>query len=205
MSGSSDQSKILLPSSLHHDGAENNDLRGWHEGEAAIQKALGVERFDNPALPCLIRGSRSHLLRSPLFALGVTDFQSRIWSTMLGGTAGIARQMSPTIIGINAMVALEHDPAIQTLAQNDKNKRSGGSDPILGKISGLSIDLERRRRLKLFGEVVAVAFTPSTGSDLHEMKLVIKVSECVSMYLFLQKNHVSCGSPQGNFAEPYFP
>ncbi len=204
---SSDQQQISQLS-LHHeasdDGTQSDDYKGWHEGEAALQKALGVERFDNPALPCLIRGSRSHLLRSPLFALGVTDSQNRIWSTLLGGTAGIARQMSPTIIGINALVALGHDPAVQTLAQNDHSKRSGCSDQILGKISGVSIDLERRRRLKVFGEVVALAFAPSPGSGLHEMKLIIKIDECVSMYFSLQKIQVSLrlrGLLQGNSAD----
>lgn len=175
-------SQSILPQEASGDGAPSDSYKGWHEGEAAIQTALGVERFDNPALPCLVRGSRSHLLRTPLFALGVMDSQNRIWSTLLGGTAGIARQMSPTIVGISALVALGHDPAVQALAQNHRSRRSGCSDQILGKISGVSIDLERLRRLKVFGEVVGLAFAPSPGTGLHEMKLIIKIGECVSMY-----------------------
>ena len=208
MSGSPDQQEDPQPLFLHHETSDDepqcDDLKGWHEGEAAIQTALGVERFENPSLPFLIRGSRSHLLRSPLFALGVTDSQNRIWSTLLGGAAGIARQMSPTIIGINAMVAVGHDPAVQTLAENDRSRRNGSSDQVLGKISGISIDLERRRRLKVFGEVVAVGFTPAPGTDVQDMKLIIKVSECVSTCFSPQKNQVPLTWRvifQGNYAE----
>ena len=204
---SSNQQQISQPVQ-HHEasdaGAQSDGYKGWHEGEAALQTAFGVERFDNPALPVLIRGSRSHLLRTPLFALGVTDSHNRIWSTILGGTAGVAREMSPTIVGINALVALRHDPAVQTLAQNDRSRRSGCSDQILGNISGVSIDLERRRRLKVFGEVVALAFTPSPGTGLHEMKLIIKIGECVSMCSSLPNNQSSLrmrGAFQGNSAE----
>lgn len=127
----------------------------WHEGEEKMHKLMGVPFEDNPTVPDLRPGGGYSVQSSPLMAIGTLDRDGLPWTTVLGGTAGFAGQIGPSIIAVRNTFDRQHDPVVKALTDG---KRDGEvircGDP--GKLmAALPIDLENRKRVKLMGRMVA--------------------------------------------------
>lgn len=122
----------------------------WHEGEEHVQRLLHVPRRDNPTTPYLSPGAGFLVQQAPLLALGALDTKGRPWSTIWGGTEGFAGPVADSSIALQTQVDTEYDPVARALLANGE----GYADTDQGKmVSGLAIDLEHRRRVKLYGRM----------------------------------------------------
>lgn len=142
----------------------------WHEGEDKIHKLTRVPPSDNPTQPMLHPLAARRVSASPTIALGAIDKQDRVWCTIWGGDVPIAQQVARGVIGIRTQVDASFDPVVQALYEG---KDDGEVVRQEGKmISGLSIHLEERDRVKLFGRMMAGSLMADdsqteTTSDIH--------------------------------------
>lgn len=148
----------------------------WHKGEKDMHKMLRVPTYGNPSSPYLDPYSAQFVSRSPLLALGTLDAEGRPWTTIWGGEAGFAQPVAQNVIGMKTTVNRELDPVLKTflgdLADGEIYQEKG-----VGKmVGGLAIDLETRRRVKLYGRMVAGAFE-KTEEAIGEVQLVVKIEE----------------------------
>ncbi|KAG5663357.1 hypothetical protein KAF25_001293 [Fusarium avenaceum] len=135
----------------------------WHEGELAMQQQLKVPKRGNPTFPGLAAHYGMRVMQSSLVALGTLDNEGRPWTTVWGGERAFARPVAEGVLAFNSSVDTRHDPVFRALwdgideegvRQGAINRPHGGE----GKgMSGLSIDLETRDRVKLVGTFVAGA------------------------------------------------
>ena len=148
----------------------------WHAGEEEMHKMLRVPRQDNPTQPYLTPNAANTLIRSPLIALGTLDSDGRPWTALWGGEAGFSRAIAQSIIGVKTTVDREYDPVLQVLLGD---KADGEVVQVKGTgkmVGGLAIDLETRRRVKLYGRMVAGALA-ATEEGLGEVQLVVKIEQ----------------------------
>ncbi|BFZ58216.1 hypothetical protein PYCC9005_005278 [Savitreella phatthalungensis] len=138
----------------------------WHTGERAVQVKLGVQ---NDAMVKNVNIMRSmppqhqHFFSSlPYFACGTIDGQGRPWAGMVCGPRGFHRALSPNHL---AFVAKPHagDPLPANLLAGD------------GRIAGLGIEFETRRRNKVFGRVPKGMFKHS--EDNGELQVLIETEQ----------------------------
>lgn len=162
----------------------------WSEGEEKMQHALGGPDSDNPTVPMLTQQAASMLQRAPLLALGCLDSDDKPWTTIWGGDTGFSQAIGQSIIGIKTPVPPRHDPVVEILVG------SGAEGEIVreqGKgrmVSALTIDLETRKRVKLYGRMVAGALglkkvdpESSEDSKFAEVQLVVKVEQSLGRSL----------------------
>ena len=146
----------------------------WHEGEKQMQAWMRVTEQDNATVPQLSSGAARMLERSPLLAVGTVDIYGHIWSTIWGGAAGFARGLSQSHLALKVTVDLHNDPVVQALLGLHGSSQ-GMVEEVQGKmLAGLAIDLETRRRVKLFGRTVAGAI--ATSDDV-ELQLLVKIEQ----------------------------
>lgn len=148
----------------------------WHEGEEKMHKLLRVPNQDNPTQPYLTPMASNVLIRSPLVALGTLDAQGRPWTTVLGGEAGFSRAIAQSIIGLKATVDLTYDPVVETLLGGNADGEVVQVKGTGKMVGGLAIDLETRRRVKLYGRMVAGALS-ATEKGIGEVQLVVKIEQ----------------------------
>lgn len=122
-----------------------------------MHSLLRVPYQENPTSPFLTPGAAYLLQTSPLLALGALDDQGRPWTTVWGGEPGFARSIAPSVIGLNTLVDRLFDPVVGALVGGKDNgevnlQQEGGR-----MVSGLAIDLAKRKRVKLFGRLVGSA------------------------------------------------
>ncbi|KAJ5717784.1 hypothetical protein N7488_003430 [Penicillium malachiteum] len=146
------------------------DTMQWHDGEQRMQRLLHVPPHDNPSVPYLSTRAADFLQRAPLVALGTLDKEGRPWSTIWGGQAGFAGPIAESIIGLRAQVDTKYDPVFSELFAG----RPSGLIADNPMVSGLAIDLENRRRVKLFGHMVAGS---RSDGDVGQAQLVVKIEE----------------------------
>lgn len=172
----------------------------WHEGEERIHHLLHVPHADNPTVPYLSPGAGFFLQNAPLLALGTLDQQGRPWSTLWGGTAGFAEPIAESLIGLRAQVDRQYDPVARSLLLHNHtdNQASGHTPNTTGKmVSGLAIDLENRRRVKLFGRMVAGYVSDETAGPDSSAHLVIKIEESLgNCPKYLNKKHIVAARPE---------
>ena len=154
----------------------------WHAGEEEMHKMLRVPHADNPTQPYLTPFAQNLLMLSPLVALGTLDAQGRPWTTLWGGEPGFSRPIAQSIIGVKATVDRTYDPVVETLlgakADGEVIQEQG-----TGKmVSGLAIDLESRRRVKLYGRMIAGALA-ATEEGIGEVQLVVKIEQSLGKHL----------------------
>lgn len=140
---------------------------GWHDGELKVHERLHVlEERDNPNAPgTALRYFDGFLRRAPLFALGTLDAQRRPWTTLWGGVPGLSQALGNDILAFRTPVDARYDPVVQALFDNeveDGKVRQAGNKNVM--VSGLAMDLENRKRIKLFGRMVVAAI----GKDAEE-------------------------------------
>ena len=154
---------------------------GWHEGEEQMHSLLRVPFQENPNSPFLTPGAAHLLQTSPLLAVGALDDQGRPWTTIWGGEPGFARSIGQSIVGVKTLVDRLHDPVVGALlgGKDDgevKLERAGGK-----MVSGLAIDLAKRRRAKLFGRMVGGALDRLVSEDKNmgagQVQLVMRVEQ----------------------------
>lgn len=154
----------------------------WHAGEEEMHKMLRVPQHDNPTQPYLTPQAQSLLIRSPLIALGTVDAQGRPWTTLWGGEPGFSRAIAQSIIGVKATVDRTYDPIIETLLGGKADGEVVQEQGTGKMVSGLAIDLESRRRVKLYGRMVAGALS-ATEEGIGEVQLVVKIEQSLGKHV----------------------
>lgn len=138
----------------------------WHPGELAIHKLLHVQQRSNPTWAGLPGNLAYRVAISPLVAFGALDQEGRPWTTVWGGEAGFARPLQHDgLIAAKSFVDAEYDPVLGSLLGAEFTSEGEEEEYHItreelesgkGKlISGLSIDLATRDRVKLAGRLVA--------------------------------------------------
>ncbi|KAK3939075.1 hypothetical protein QBC46DRAFT_153980 [Diplogelasinospora grovesii] len=160
---------------------------GWHPGEIAVHSLLKVptSRHENPTSAGLPPSYAHRVAVSPLVALGTIDEEGRPWTSIWGGERGFARPISKNILGLQSIVDQENDPVITALLGGKVPGEVVDAEVGEGKLmSGLSIDLETRDRVKLAGRMavgVVNSLPPSkngsTTSPVGQAQVAMHVEE----------------------------
>lgn len=162
----------------------------WNAGEEEMHKLLKVPEQDNPTSPFLTPFASSLLIRSPLVAIGTLDSEDRPWTSLWGGESGFSRAIAQNIIGVKTTVDKTYDPVVEKLFEG---KDDGEVIQEKGKgkmVGGLAIDLESRRRVKLYGRMIAGALS-ATEDGIGEVQLVVKIEQSLgNCPKYLNKKHI---------------
>ncbi|KAL1849584.1 hypothetical protein Daus18300_013231 [Diaporthe australafricana] len=137
----------------------------WHAGELAVHKLVHVPTRENPTTAGFPASYGYRVQQSPLVAFGALDDEGRPWTTIWGGVPGFARPIGHDLLMAASLVDGKHDPVIEALfggkgEEDGQEARKYQIDPADfgsggGKVvSGLSIDLATRDRVKLGGRLV---------------------------------------------------
>jgi ferredoxin-NADP reductase len=153
----------------------------WHQGEQKMHQLMKVPEYDNPTTAALTPQAAFMFQRAPLLAIGALDAQSRPWTSLWGGETGFSRPLGGDMVGIRADVDTEFDPVVECLVSKEKRAKgeivkSEGQGAMVG---GLTIDLMTRKRVKIYGRMVAGAVSPTEveGLGIGDMQLVCKVEQ----------------------------
>lgn len=157
-----------------------HEAMSFNEGEDEMHRLLHVPHRDNPTSPFLTPNGANLLMRCPLIALGTLDTEGRPWTTLLGSEAGFSRPIAQSIIGIKTLVDRNHDPVVGSLLGNDANGEPVKIEGNGKMVSGLAIDLENRKRVKLYGRMVGGALA-STTDGVGEAQLVVKIEQSLGL------------------------
>lgn len=167
-----------------------------------MHKKLRVPGTDNPTVPMLSSQAAGMLQRAPLLAFGTLDAQGRPWTTVWGGSTGFSQPLGNSAIGIRTPVAAKLDPVVEVLVGSDVNGgvvREEGEGRL---VSGLAIDLDTRKRVKVAGRMVAGALGEAgdTGDDQQQgvLQLVARIDESLGKLLCkISKHHRLTGANKG--------
>lgn len=153
----------------------------WHEGEEQVQKRLHVPEAPNPTVPKLSQQAANMLQRAPLISIGTLDSDSKPWVTLWGGEQGLSQPLGNSIIGVKTSVAVTSDPVVETLLgfkADGEVVREEGRGRMIG---GLAIDLETRKRVKIYGRMVAGALKSYEDEEAFEsqgeIQLVVNIEQ----------------------------
>lgn len=153
----------------------------FHEGEVAMHKLIQNPGTDNPTSPFLTPFAANLLSIAPLLAVGTLDEDNRPWTSIWGGEPGLSRAVAPSVIGIKAMVDRIYDPVVGTLlgveADGEVVQSSRGK-----MVAALAIDLQARKRVKLFGRMMAGALSATT-EGVGEVQMAVKIEQSLGMYI----------------------
>jgi hypothetical protein len=141
----------------------------WSEGEKMMHALLRVPEDTNPTSLFLTPQAANLSTYAPLIAIGALDDEGRLWTSLWGGSRGSARPLGGNYLGMRCDVDGKYDPVASALARSGFEK---------GKmISALPIDLESRKRVKLFGRVVAGKMTVDDDDGVGDVQLVFSVEQ----------------------------
>jgi hypothetical protein len=145
-----------------------------------MHKLLHVPYRGNPTSPFLTPFATSVLVRSPLVALGTLDSELWPWTTIWGGEVGFSQPVAQSVIGLKSTVDKVYDPVLTALL-GDKADGEVVQEKDGGKmVGGLAIDLQNRRRAKLYGRSVAGA-VQATENGAAQVQLVVKIEQSLGM------------------------
>ncbi|EEA28413.1 hypothetical protein TMatcc_003255 [Talaromyces marneffei ATCC 18224] len=178
----------------------------FNEGEIALHDKLHVPHGDNPTSTFLNQYGQFMVPRAPLIGLGALDDDGRPWSTVWGGETGFSSVIDTDIVGMRAVVDRLHDPVVNSLfgdakGTNGSTIRTNGQGKM---ISGVTIDLENRKRVKLYGKVIMGTLEdPEDEGNLGlegkrgHAQLVVKIEESLgNCPKYLHKKHIIPAIPQ---------
>lgn len=148
-----------------------------------MHKRLRVPQGENPTSPFLSPFAANLLTRSPLLALGTLDSSGRPWTTLWGGEAGFAWPVAQSVIAIKATIDLEYDPVSEILLGKNTDGQVQREESPGRMVGGLAIDLESRRRVKLYGRMAAGALKETTGGAVAEASLVVKIEQSLGGFV----------------------
>jgi ferredoxin-NADP reductase len=164
----------------------------FHEGEKLMQRKLHVPDMDNPTIPMLSPQASNMLQRAPLLAFGTLDSEGRPWTTVWGGRTGFSRPLGNSTIGIRTSVAVKLDPVVEILVGRDAKGEIVKEEGEGRTLSGLAIDLDTRKRVKLAGRMVAGCLDEDHGTDNDiqqgMLQLVARIDESLGLSNFLIVN-----------------
>lgn len=152
----------------------------WNEGELEMHNLLHVPQDYNPTSMFLSPFAGSLLARCPLVAVGTLDAQEWPWTSLWGGEPGFSRPVAQGIIGVKTTVDRIHDPVVNALLGDAADgevvqEKDGGK-----MVSALAIDLQSRKRVKLYGRSVAGAVS-ATQDGIGEVQLVVKIEQSLGL------------------------
>ncbi|KEF54494.1 uncharacterized protein A1O9_09661 [Exophiala aquamarina CBS 119918] len=178
----------------------------WHEGEKAIHKRAHLDfREDNPTSPFLTPWAAYQVSRWPLMAIGTLDQDDRPWCTIWGtGEPPLSQQVAQSVIAVKSNVDATFDPVVEAIW---KGKDDGEIVREEGKgrlVSGLSINLEERGRVKLAGRLIAGALSADEGSKRQgnlgksgSIQLVAKIDQSLgNCPKYLNKKIITSSKPK---------
>jgi ferredoxin-NADP reductase/predicted pyridoxine 5'-phosphate oxidase superfamily flavin-nucleotide-binding protein len=125
----------------------------FNHGEEQMHELLHVPDRDNPTSTMLTAQASFMLQRAPLLAIGTLDDRSRPWTSLWGGQTGFSQPLGGGIIGTRTIVDGVNDPVVQALVGGVEKGEMVQDDTKM--FSGLTIDLMTRKRVKIFGHMVA--------------------------------------------------
>jgi hypothetical protein len=157
----------------------------FHEGEKLMQRKLHVPDMDNPTIPMLSPQASNMLQRAPLLAFGTLDPEGRPWTTVWGGRTGFSRPLGGSTIGIRTSVAVKLDPVVEILVGRDAKGEIVKEEGEGRTLSGLAIDLDTRKRVKLAGRMVAGCLDGIYDTDNYiqqgMLQLVARIDETLGL------------------------
>ncbi|EME88073.1 uncharacterized protein MYCFIDRAFT_62660 [Pseudocercospora fijiensis CIRAD86] len=170
----------------------------WHDGESEMQKLMRVPDVDNPTLPALSPQLSNHLRIAPLIAIGTLDAERRPWTTLWGsGQKGLSQPLGGSIVGIKTPVPAKYDPVVELLVGKEANGEVLRQEDPGRMVSGLAIDLETRKRTKMYGRMIAGALLSRhdeiTEQQEHivETQLVLKIEQSLgNCPKYLNRKHI---------------
>lgn len=152
-----------------------------------MHSLLNVPHLDNPTALALTQQASYMLQRAPLIAIGTLDSHSRPWTTVWGGHPGFSESLGGGMIGTRTFVDGVNDPVVQSLIPGgEKGDMIQGNSKM---ISGLTIDLMTRKRVKIFGRMIAGSLeevsleyegaedTTNVPETQDQMQLIYKVEQ----------------------------
>jgi hypothetical protein len=157
----------------------------WNEGELVMHNRMKVPPRENPTSHFLNPDGVSVVSTAPLLAVGALDSQGRPWATVWGGEGGFANVLGKDIIGMRALVNQGSDPVVEALLGKDADStmiKAEGKGTMIGAVT---IDLENRERVKLFGRMIEGTLTATEASECPaalkgqrgQAKLAVKVEQ----------------------------
>ena len=156
----------------------------WSGGELLMHQKMRVPSdLDNPSVPMLSQQAARTLQQASLLAVGTVDANLQPWTTIWGGDSGFARSLGQSIVGVRTSVAARHDPVVESLVGTRADGEIVRSEGAGTMVSGLTIDLATRKRVKLYGRTIAGALSADdSGTETNpghgaEIQLVIKVEQ----------------------------
>jgi hypothetical protein len=152
----------------------------FHQGEEEMQRLLRVPERDNPTSLFMTPFASTVLLQSPLLALGTIDAEGRPWTSLWGGERGFARPISQEILGIQTTIDRSYDPVAEVLFEGKVNGELIKPEGKGKMVGGLGINLEARKRVKLYGRLAAGALI-STEDGAGEAQLAVKIEQSLGM------------------------
>jgi hypothetical protein len=169
----------------------------FNEGEMTMRKSFNVPDRPNPTSLFLTPNGQFMISHAPLLGLGALDADGRPWSTVWGGEPGFASVIDRDIVGMRALVDRVYDPVVTALF-GESNVAEGSithSESRNKMISGVTIDLENRKRVKLYGKVVLGTLEDPEDNNSAEnsglsgkrghAQLVVKIEESLGMSMFI--------------------
>lgn len=194
----------------------------WHSGELAVHKLVHVPTPENPTTAGFPARYGYRVQQSPLVALGALDDDGKPWTTVWGGMPGFARPIGHDLLMAGSLVDAENDPVISALLggagkgvggdrkyQMDQADFASGGGKV---ISGLSIDLATRDRVKVGGRLVegGVVTEPGplgSGEDgVTRAELVVLIEEGLgNCPKYLNKRDIRAAVPEPRLVSDALP
>lgn len=174
----------------------------WHEGEKKMAQMMHTPPHDNPTVPTLSPQLSNHLKIAPLISIGTLDSQGRPWTTLWGsGQKGLSQPLGGGIVGIRTPVTGKFDPVVEELVGKEPTGQVTREEGKGRMVSGLTIDLETRKRVKMYGRMVAGALgsrddeVTEHEESVAEIQLVLKIEQSLgNCPKYLNKKHIVPGS-----------
>lgn len=172
----------------------------WHRGEDLMHRLHVLSDMDNPTVPMLSSQAARMLQNAPLLAIGTLDEDSRPWTSVWGGEAGFACSLGQSIIGFRTPVAARYDPVVEALVGKTPDGGVAKEQGIGRMISGLPFDLASRKRVKIYGRMVAGALTTLKQEERDddmgeepktEVQLVLKIEQSLGWFSTQSRASVS--------------
>lgn len=156
----------------------------WHDGETSMQQTMRAPTGHNPTVQSMSPQLANHLQVAPLIAIGTLDKEGRPWTTLWGnGDKGFAQPMGQGIIGIRTPVVGRYDPVVEELVGMEAKGEIFQEEGKGRMVGGLTIDLETRKRVKMYGRMAAGVLgnreDEVTGKQevVAEVQLVLKIEQ----------------------------
>jgi hypothetical protein len=160
----------------------------WSDGEHRVHELLKVPEDENPTSSFLTPQAAYMLRRAPLLAVGTLDSQDRPWTTIWGGEPGFSKALGGNLMGTRTLVDAKYDPVVEALVGEEFGQKNGNQK----MMSGLTLDLATRSRVKLSGTAVAGAVAKIAAGEDAEEEVVDGVGQIQMVTNITQSLSESC-------------